>query len=342
MDTVTTASNTPTTGATTATTRTIPEEDGAIDIKGVKYSSVSAQTISPEGSIVSPVSSLDSLEERKRRYSDITETRDAAMSILATPEDEEAKIKLPKSQPLSSTGHQERHPPGETDLNMVDKEANEILEEIKNSIKETETSLQNTLDAVEQEKLTRLLQSLVNAKSLILKLNLNKNLFKFQITSELEQNNIEKQILLRNLETFKQNLNSLQMDNEVLREKNNKLIKYYKFLKYGKLKDLKQKNAKLSRELDSFKNGYSQPQGSQISSSSSNSSSGRSSVAYLSKTNNNYMLNTLGMLASQVLANEDSQPQESDSLPPTFGSMSSFKSTSHSRNGSLTPEDGQR
>ncbi|KAG7847937.1 hypothetical protein KL941_002116 [Ogataea angusta] len=112
-------------------------------------------------------------------------------------------------------------------------------------LERTEAQLQNA-KAVEQPELEQLIQM---AKQTVLRLNLSKNLVKYQLRSNMEEYATERQLLLKNIANIEKNVHILQNENECINMKNLKLIKSLKTLKNDRVKALKAENALLRKQV---------------------------------------------------------------------------------------------
>ncbi|ODV84174.1 hypothetical protein CANARDRAFT_8851 [[Candida] arabinofermentans NRRL YB-2248] len=131
----------------------------------------------------------------------------------------------------------------------------------ENEIEEMDSTVRNLLDSISGsvEKInngdlkiaTELLPLLDNMEQTLLRMNLNKNLIKYQLKSNQEEFNIERQLYMKSLSNFERNNQILKNENEMINLKNLKLIKYCRSLKNDKKsKKLKLENLQLRAELD--------------------------------------------------------------------------------------------
>ncbi|KAG7698186.1 hypothetical protein KL930_001848 [Ogataea haglerorum] len=144
-----------------------------------------------------------------------------------------------QSSPASVMNLQSKLSPNE--LEEMDTDVEAFLQVLER----TEAQLHNA-KVVEQPELEELIQM---AKQTVLRLNLNKNLVKYQLRSNMEEYATERQLLLKNIANIEKNIHILQNENECINMKNLKLIKSLKTLKNDKVKALKAENALLRKQI---------------------------------------------------------------------------------------------
>ncbi|KAH3668338.1 hypothetical protein OGAPHI_002092 [Ogataea philodendri] len=127
------------------------------------------------------------------------------------------------------------------DLEGMDSDVEKLLELL--NVTEMKLDLKESIPSSELQLLLQLVRQTV------LRINLNKNLAKYQLRNNIEEYATERQLLMKNLANVEKNLRILQNENEIINMKNLKLIKSLKTIKHDKVKTLKAENALLRKQI---------------------------------------------------------------------------------------------
>lgn len=153
-------------------------------------------------------------------------------------------------------------------------------------------ALKRINDALETSDVQDMKEALKIARKSIFQLNLTNNLMGFQLKNEKEASDIERQILVKNLEKSHRNLEIKTFLNSELTNKKETFVKYIRHLKNDKIKKLKVENLRQAKRIANLEK--------YIHTTSVSPSTG------------NHLLNTLGLLASHVLDEERGKTHEED------------------------------
>ncbi|VEU20473.1 DEKNAAC101297 [Brettanomyces naardenensis] len=186
-------------------------------------------------------------------------------------------------------------------IEEVDGDVSALLSELG----ELERKAKDNLKEINDIKLIELVRKV---KQTLLRLNLSKNLLKYELKNGKEENQIERRMFLKSIANFERNLELMKNENQMITVKNLKLIRYCRQLKNEKLKKLKNENEELRRRLeddqmgqfDELNENQDKKRGKKRRSDSSNDA-----VMASRQSSNVNMLDTLGRLASHVLQDED-------------------------------------
>ncbi|GME83808.1 unnamed protein product [Ambrosiozyma monospora] len=128
----------------------------------------------------------------------------------------------------------------------------------KHDIEEVDSDIQLILDTINttytslsanEINRTQITQQFKEIESSLLRLNLAKNLTKYQQRTREEEYQTERQILLKSVQNFEKNLAITKNENQIITMKNLKLIKYCRSLKTDRIEKLKKENHLLKKRL---------------------------------------------------------------------------------------------
>ncbi|QPG77259.1 hypothetical protein FOA43_004667 [Brettanomyces nanus] len=172
-------------------------------------------------------------------------------------------------------------------IEQVDSEVSRLIEELGQLEQEARTNLRD----IDNRDMIMVIKKV---KQLLLRLNLSKNLVKYELKSTKEESRIERQLFLKSITNFERNLELLKNENQIINVRNLKLIRYCRKLKSEKLKTLKSENSRLRARLRQLENG-----------TTDNIISKDGAISASRQSSNVSMLDTLGRLASHVLQDGD-------------------------------------
>lgn len=137
------------------------------------------------------------------------------------------------------------------------------------------------------------MQTLLDAvKSTLLRVNLKNVLARNEISTNAEENAMERYILIRQLEDLQTTLRVIQTENEKVTEKNLKLIKYVKTLKLEKLQTCLAENRQLRERVRRLEQELARSPGQTAAETA------------VETPQSTHMLDALGRLASEYLSHE--------------------------------------
>jgi len=180
--------------------------------------------------------------------------------------------------------------------------------------------LMETLDAIESHVSGKgdenVGETLKTVRQRILRLNLAKNLIKNELKNLKDESQLERRMFLKSLSSFERNLKLIRNENEAINEKNLKLIRYCRKLKNERLKRLKAENLQLRQSLEQALDRQEEPIALNRNNKLRTDSVLTNDTVVATRQNSNIsMLDTLGRLASHVLADEGTL-SPSGSNPP--------------------------
>lgn len=158
-------------------------------------------------------------------------------------------------------------------------------------------------------------KTLKTVRQKILRLNLAKNLIKNELKNIKDESQLERRMFLKSVSSFERNLELIRSENEAINEKNLKLIRYCRKLKNGRLKRLKAENTQLRQSLEQALDHQEDSLNLNRSRKLRTDSVLTNDTVVASRQNSNVsMLDTLGRLASHVLADESTLSSQGPNL----------------------------